>query len=77
MITGEEIPVSIQQHRVTSGMSRSRDRQQVLIDFDRLMSHDHSLNACEGTADVVAMHNPLRFEVIDPLLMIGDVITMS
>src|SRR5207247_7393462 len=77
MIAGEKISIAIKQNHVTAGVPGGRDRQQLVVKFNRFASRKYLLDARQRAPNIIAMHNTRSVEMADPLLMVGYVVAVG
>jgi len=61
---------------VPACVTRSRDRQQILINPDCIIPRKDALDVRRGTGHVVAMQYSFGFEMRGPSLVVGYVVAM-
>src|SRR5262245_29325839 len=75
MISRKKIFVSIQQHRMSARMARSRDHEKIAIQLDRVLPFEFPFD--REVAGIGAMNDPLAAEMVPELLMVGNIVAMS
>ena len=76
MIAGEEILISIKQDHVSTCVTGNWNRDQIMIEFDRIVAAYHALDPKSSSA-VIGVHYSLAAKLLREARMIGNVIPMS
>jgi hypothetical protein len=76
VIAGEQRVLPIQQHGVALGVTRDRDREEVVREGHRVAPFQAAFDVAGAPAHVVGMEHPLAPEAFPERLVVRDVVAM-